>query len=297
VDVGIIGPGRVGIALGIAARRAGISRLLVAGSSEDAARAGAQRIGEGAQAVSVAEAAAADLIWLTVPDDSIASVAASLVAWLRPEAILVHCSGATSSQVLSVAGDPSGCAIAAAHPIQTFPTVSAAVADLPGSVWALEGDAVAMETLERFLAGIGSRTLRIDPGQKTRLHVAAVLACNYLVALLDAALELAGPAVGDRRQALEALLPLVDATVRNVATLGTERALTGPLLRGDVGTVRRHAQELSTAPRTLRDVYAALGAQALKLARHRDALDPATAQRLGDILRAISDGTEPPSGR
>jgi predicted short-subunit dehydrogenase-like oxidoreductase (DUF2520 family) len=111
------------------------------------------------------------------------------------------------------------------------------------------------------------------------MHASAVVASNYLVALIDAATKLAQRAGLSRRRAMEALGPLVRATVDNVLRLGPERALTGPIERGDVGTIRRHLSAIGP-DRRLRRLYAALGAWTAGLAHRKGSISRPVANRI-----------------
>ncbi len=115
------------------------------------------------------------------------------------------------------------------HPLQTFPTVQAAIAKLPGSYCFIEGDARACAVLESLAKAIGALPVRIAPETKALYHAGAAVASNYLVTLLDAAAAMVALAMGgsddaERARALAALAPLVKATMENALQLGPERA-------------------------------------------------------------------------
>ena len=285
-EISIIGPGKVGTALGVLARRAGLRVAAIAGRSAAGAAQAAKALG-GAKACSPAEAAAtAPLVLLTVPDDAIAGVCADLAAKkaFRREAVVAHCSGALASGVLAPARESCGCRVGSMHPLQTFPTPEAAVDRLPGAYFFIEGDAQAAEVLEALATAIGGRCVRIAPEAKSLYHAAAVMACNYLAALLDGAAALAERAGIERRTELSAIEPLVRATIDNVFTLGPAGALTGPIERGDVETLRRHISAMRGCDENLRVAFAAMGKLTVDLALKKGSISAATAQKFKTLL-------------
>lgn len=299
--VGFIGTGAVGSALAraLAARDARVA--LVASSQGESAQALANAI-PGAQAVATpAEVVAgADLAVLAVPDDAIAALAGSL-PWRAGQAVL-HLSGARPAAVLAPAA-ALGARIAALHPLMTFPRLSldtpiaALLARLAGCTWALDcPDSALARDLEALVAALGGRTIRIGQRQRVPYHISGVLASNYVAVLLGAAAELwAGFGVAPE-EALRALLPLLRATVENLERVGLPQALTGPLSRGDTGTIAAHLAWLDAHGgddqrlAALRDAYAALGRLALPIAQERGTLTPDAVARLDALLDAPSSG-------
>lgn len=293
LDISIIGPGRVGTAIGVLAARAGWPVVAVAGRRAETARAAAEAIGHGAGVRSPAEAAAAGrLVLLTVPDDAIAAVCEELAAAgaFAAGAVVAHCSGALASEVLSPARQRCRCEIGSMHPLQTFPTAAAAIRQMAGTHCFCEGDPPAVAVLERLAGAVGARPVRIDAAGKARYHAAAVMACNYLVALMEAAAALAESAGIDRATWLSAAGPLVRSTVDNVLRTGPVEALTGPIARGDVETVTRHAEAMREAQPLLRELYAAAGRWTLELARSKGTLDAAKVDAIRERLNHFLPG-------
>jgi len=290
-SISIIGPGKVGTALGVLASRAGIEVAAVGGGHRGAAQAAARLIGPGVRSVSADEAAAAaGLVLLTVPDDVIAPVAAQLAqqgAFL-PGTVVAHCSGALGSDALAVARQ-AGCEVGSMHPLQTFPTVEAAVEKLPGAPFFIEGTPAACERLDAFAAAIGGQPRRLRSDAKALYHAAAAMSSNFLVALLDGAsavmaLALTESADANREQAMSALAPLLRASVDNVLALGPEAALTGPIARGDVHTVEQHWKALARFGPEFRDTYHALAKLTIELALRKGTLSEETAHQLRKVL-------------
>ena len=208
LTVGIVGPGRVGTALARALRDAGVEVEGPLGRGERPGR--------------------CDAIVLCVPDAEIAAAAEVVTG----AALLVgHTSGATPLSALAHAGVPAF----GLHPLQSFAH--------PGVSFTGAGAAVAGSTPEAlaFATGLaerlGMRPFEIDDEGRAAYHAAASVASNFLVTLQAAAEAIAEGAGLDREDARALLMPLVRQTVENIAELGPEAALTGPVARGDEATV------------------------------------------------------------
>ena len=288
-SIAIVGTGKVGTAIGVLAARAGYRVTAIADRDRRRAEQAAGRIGAATPVLTPREAAGrAGLVLLTVPDDAIDTSCRELAtarAFARGS-LVAHCSGALSSECLDPARREIGCHVASFHPLQSFPTVEAAIASLPGSYCFDEGDEAALAALEDLGAAIGAHCVRIDTQHKALYHAAAVMACNYLTGLLDAALTLATTARIERRTAWQALAPLIRATVENISKLGTEAALTGPIARGDGKTVTTHLAALDENARELSGLYRALGSWTVGLALRKGSIEEADARSL---LEALAD--------
>lgn len=185
--IGFVGAGRVGCALGVAFSRAGWPVVAVA--TRDAGR--RERFGRlipGARAVASPAAITddVDLVFVTVPDDALADVAAQLRLYAGQAA--VHTSGALGAAVLEPA-QAAGTAIGSFHPLVAFADLEAAQAALPGATVALEGTDDLLALLADLATDIGAQPVRLPPGGKPAYHAAAVLAAGGFVGLLDAIAE------------------------------------------------------------------------------------------------------------
>jgi len=291
VPVAIIGPGKVGTAIGVLAQKAGWPVVSVGGRDADRARLAAETIGQATKACSPTEAArSGKLVLITVSDDAIRDVCDELAmagAFLK-EAIVVHCCGAMGSEVLSSARDKCGCRIASMHPLQTFPSVQAAIEGLPGAYFFCEGEESALIVLNRFGEHIGSECVQLagSGDSKALYHAAAVIACNYMASLVDSAIELMSQAGVDRQTACKALAPLVRATAENVMFMGPEKALTGPIARGQVDTVRRHLQAIRSQENLgeLAKLYRCLGLRTVELAQRKGTIAVSVAGEMRQVL-------------
>jgi predicted short-subunit dehydrogenase-like oxidoreductase (DUF2520 family) len=292
--IGVIGAGTVGTALALALADRGYPVVAVASRRVASAAALASRIpGCRASATPQAVVDAADLVLLTVPDDAIRAVADG-VRW-RPGVAAVHCSGAAGLDVLAAAA-AAGAAVGSCHPLQSFADAGEALRALPGSTFALEGDGALLARLELLVRDLGGRPLRLPPGAKALYHASAVLAGNYLVTLAQTAAELWAAFGLSREEALAALLPLLRGTVDNLERVGVPRALTGPIARGDAGTVRRHLAALGDRAPHVVELYRRLGLATIPIAVDKGTLTAEAAGRLRALLSAPAASTAGTAG-
>jgi predicted short-subunit dehydrogenase-like oxidoreductase (DUF2520 family) len=224
---------------------------------------------------------AADVIFLTVSDDAVASVATS-VRW-RAGCAAVHCNGAASLDLLRAATD-DGAEVGVLHPLQSFAHADQAQRLMRGSCFRVEASSKRLQALlEEMASAVGGRpfVLGADP---TLYHVSAVLASNYLVALLDLAASLWTEWGATPEDGLRALLPLVRGTIENIEALGIPAALTGPIARGDAGTVERHLTALrALAPHAV-PVYKELALRTVSVALAKGTIHSEQARRLEETL-------------
>ncbi len=260
--LGIIGAGNVGLTLAILAERSGHYTVKVAARDKMAASASLDKFNSGCPVVDPREAATCDLVLLTVPDASIRQVCESLVSRFKSTAVVAHCSGALSSDELASA---AGIATASLHPLQTFPAVAESLNRVAGTYCYYEGDDTAEMAIRQFAERLLMQPIAIQKSAKTLYHASAVMACNYLSTLMDASLQLAEAAGIERNTMWQSLDPLITATLANIRNNGPAKALTGPIVRGDAGTVSRHLEALQS-DENLREVYKALGQQTADLA-------------------------------
>lgn len=281
-SVGIVGAGRVGLALGRALTAA--DWPVVAVASRDATRREAFRAAI-PDARAFAEPAGvldeASLIFLTVPDDAIAALAADLR--LYSGQALVHTSGLLASTVLEPAM-AAGTEKASFHPLVAFADPDAAVEALHGATIAIEGDDPLVRLLAELAEAIGAQPVRLPVEGKAAYHAAAVLAAGGFVALLDAIAELGRGAGLDEAGSLAIYAPLVRQSLANAERFGIEVALTGPIVRGDTGTLRAHLKAMSELAPGAIDLYVAAARREIALASGRGSLASASADEMVDLL-------------
>jgi predicted short-subunit dehydrogenase-like oxidoreductase (DUF2520 family) len=241
--------------------------------------------------------AGAGTVVLAVPDDALPALDAAL-SWRTGQAV-IHLSGSRGTEALPAAR-AAGAAVAALHPLLSFPSAAAdgaaALAHLRGCTWALETtDSALAERLGALVEALGGRIVRLGVGDRVPYHIAAVLASNYVIALLGAAIDLWRGFGVDGATALDALLPLLRGAVESLAAKGPSAALTGPIARGDVGTVAAHLRWLAQLPKTgtagadldraaLEEAYRAVARLAIPLAIVRGSLSDEAAAALRALL-------------
>jgi predicted short-subunit dehydrogenase-like oxidoreductase (DUF2520 family) len=288
--IGIVGAGAVGTALGMALSRGGWPVHAVA--SRDAGRRERFR-----SLVDVSRVFAdpepildeVELIILAVPDDAIAGLAASLRMYSGQA--MIHTSGALGADVLTPAM-AAGTQIGAFHPLVAFADTERAVAALHGATVAIEGDDQLAAMLADMAEAIGATPVRLAPGSKAAYHAAAVLAAGGFVALLDAIAELGRVAGLDEAGSLAIYGPLIEGTLGNARALGIRAALTGPMTRGDVGTLTAHLATLREHAPDVLDLYVAAARREIELAESRGALAPEVA---ATMRMALASALQAPS--
>lgn len=207
---------------------------------------------------------------ITTPDRTIAATNDSLAAArvVRSGDVVFHCSGSLpSSDLAAVAA--LGARVASVHPLKSFADPRTAARTFAGTYCAAEGDRAALDVLAPAFEAIGGRVAEIDPQYKTIYHAASVIVCNYLAALMEAGLRCYEKAGLERDTATRMMEPLVRETLENVLGIGTARALTGPIARGDEEVVSRHLAALGAWDGRIAAIYRDLGVVALDLARER----------------------------
>lgn len=276
--IGIVGLGSVGAALGVALTRAGWPIAAVA--SRDAGRRERFRSlvpGTRAFAEATPLLDEVELIIVAVPDDAIAVVAGQL--HLYSGQAIVHTSGLLGAEVLAPAM-AAGTQIGAFHPLVAFADLERSIAALHGATIAIEGDDQLADLLARMAEALGGTPVRLAAGSKAAYHAAAVLAAGGIVALLDAIAELGRVAGLDEAGSLAVYSPLIRQTLDNATAIGIRDSLTGPMTRGDAGTLRAHLAELRAQAPGIVDLYLALARRELALAEERGMLAPEASARL-----------------
>ncbi len=229
------------------------------------------------------------LVLVATPDDAIAQAAEVLAVsgGVGRDHVVLHLSGLLDRTVLAALAR-TGAALGSFHPLQSIAEPATAPAQLRGAFAGIEGDPRALVAGQRVAAALGMTAVTIDSTAKPAYHAGAVLAANYTTALAGVAARLAEAAGVPPATAARMYLPLIAGAAANLADLGAARALTGPIRRGDAGTIRAH---LAALPTELRPLYRILGRQALELAREAG-LPEASARAVMDVL----EGDDPAGG-
>jgi len=250
--VGIVGAGRVGAVVGAALLRAGHRVVGASGVSEETL----SRIDSlmpGVPRLDVEDVvSAAELVFLTVPDDSIADVTAGLAAlevW-RPGQIVIHCSGRHGLAALEAAAE-KGAIPMAIHPAMTFTGTSLDLDRMVGATFAVTAPSAFLPIAQALVVEMGGEPLALEDSARPLYHAALVHGGNHVVTLVtQAAALLAAAGVEEPGRVL---LPLVHASVDGALAdaAGAVSTLTGPVVRGDAGTVAAHVAALQHRPEAL----------------------------------------------
>jgi predicted short-subunit dehydrogenase-like oxidoreductase (DUF2520 family) len=262
--IGIAGAGRVAQALGRLLHAQGEPVAFVASRSIEHARKAAAFIGPGVEAVSYSDLAhQAPRILISVTDSALESVVAQINAG---SGTVLHTCGSRGPEALRALTD-RGVSCGAIHPLQTISDAESGASALIGAAFAISGDPAGVAWAEQIARAANGRILRIRSEARPLYHAAAVMASNYLTAVLSAAQSLLVAAEVDPNEALQALAPLAKTSLDNTLRQGPVAALTGPIERGDVSTISTHLAALQGITGPIPLLYRAAGLQTLELAR------------------------------
>ena len=287
----VIGPGRVGTALGMALNNAGYPVIAVAGRAPRAVEEFVRRV-PSATAMSLVEAGrAAELVVVAVPDDAVNTVAREVA---KDEGVAegsrwIHVAGGLGPEALKPVR-LAGAAVAACHPAQTFPDPDTGLAALPGASWAVTAAESDLGWARVLVTDLRGRPVTVPARSRTLYHAGLTVGSNATATVVTLARDLLlGAGVEDPAAFLG---PLVTTSAANAADSGAA-ALTGPVRRGDAGTVAAHLEQLRESLPEAVDAYVALSRLALGYAR-RAGLAGDDADRVAGVL----DGADhvPPAG-
>ncbi len=267
----IIGCGKVGQTLGRLWQDSHVVEIQdILNQSEASAMKALAFIGAGRVANNYADLRPADIFLIAAPDDQIAACCEALANanHLSKDSIVFHCSGALPSSILQAAS-AHGAAIASIHPIRSFAVPEKIINDFTGTYCGIEGDQCALDVLTSLFVAIGAQLATIKSEDKILYHAAAVFASNYLVTLLDTAVQTYGRVGIPRDVALKMMASLVRETTENVLKIGPEQALTGPIARDDVATVLNQYRVVSNWKRPYGALYKQMGKLTAQLVRRK----------------------------
>ena len=263
-SIALIGPGNLGFALARALHAAGypIDEVIARDNPSSLRRARQLARAVTAQARTLDDAQLdSRIVWLCVSDDVIADCARRLVkrkGWKGK--VVLHSSGALSSELLGPVAR-RGAAIATLHPMQTF--VRTSPGEMRGIWFGVEGDAAAVRVARRIATDLGGRVIRVERRNKALYHVLGGFASPLIIALLALAEQIAREAGVPDRARRGFIEPILLRTVKNYVAHGAAAAFSGPLVRGDLSTVKAHLGSLGRVPGAL-DVYKALVRSAIR---------------------------------
>ncbi|MYT16827.1 Predicted oxidoreductase, contains short-chain dehydrogenase (SDR) and DUF2520 domains [Streptomyces sp. SceaMP-e96] len=294
LTVGVVGAGRVGPALAAALQLAGHRPVAVSGVSDASVRRAAELLPDVPLVTPAEVLARADLVLLTVPDDALGDLVSGLAETgaVRPGQLLVHTSGRYGTAVLDPA-TRAGALPLALHPAMTFTGTSVDVQRLAGCSFGVTSPDELRMAAEALVIEMGGEPEWIAESARPLYHAALAIGANHLVTLVAQSMELlhdAGVQAPDRM-----LGPLLGAALDNALRSG-DAALTGPVARGDAGTVAAHIAELRRhAPQSVAG-YVAMARTTADRALDHGLLKPELAEDLLDVLADSGDGPGPAPG-
>ena len=241
-------------------------------------------IGSGT-AATMETALPADLWLIATPDNQIEAAYKDLLASgaLHGGAVVFHCCGSTSSSVL--ASEQDNINVASVHPIHSFANPQQSLETFAGSHCAIEGQADAVALLQPLFKSIGAQPFAIDSQHKALYHGATVMACNYLVTLLDTSQQMLNAAGVDNSNG-NILHSLIRQTLDNYLSTDATAALTGPIARGDSATVASHLQAFNAYGQAdlWQQVYRALGNATLPISQQQGQASEQQLQQIEQLL-------------
>lgn len=281
--IGFIGAGTVGTALAICLSARGYQVVAVSSRT----RASADRLAKeicGCKAVgsNQAVADAADLVFITTQDGVIPQVA-SEVRWHKGQSV-VHCSGANSTDILEPARK-LGAAVGTFHPLQAFASVKQAIDVLPGSTFAIEADGSLLVTLKEMAKAYEGHPIELKPGDKVIYHASGVLVSNFMVTGVKLATDLWQTFGISPAEAVRALMPGLRGVLSNIENVGIPQCLTGPIARGDAGTIEKHLKALEKVAPAMLPTYRELSRQTIPIALAKGRINEQQAQEMEEILK------------
>ena len=232
-----------------------------------------------------------DLIFITVPDDTIQHIANDLAVLAQQSKItnfVFHASGALSSEIFD---SLRKCKIetGSIHPVQAFSGLNDDDKKLSHIYFGIEGTEGAIEKMIQIVTALNSKFLVIPGEQKKSYHLACTLASNYVVALIKPVVEILKKMGFSENEGKQIIFPLLINSIENIKEGSINEALTGPIVRGDIGTIEKHIQILKNSFPDYENVYKELGKIALDFKSVRDGLP---AELSGQIRQLLNDKGE-----
>lgn len=286
----IIGTGMVGTAIGFLLKKAGCDIVAIADKSPAALRRAESYTGCKSCNQLQEALCEADCILITTPDDIILSVCKEISR--TPSIIkgkyIFHMSGAGGLNLLAPARK-AGAAVACIHPMQSFSSIDTAIQNIPSSYFGITADAKARKLTENIVLKLGGKPIYISDKHKPLYHASACVASNYLVSLLNV-VESIYQVIGiNEKDAKKAYLPLIYGSLKNIELSGSVAALTGPIARGDSGTIEKHVSALTSSLPKYTSLYSSLGLVTVDLARKKGTLNSRQAKQISNILKGVKN--------
>ncbi|MDP7286020.1 MAG: DUF2520 domain-containing protein, partial [Dehalococcoidales bacterium] len=277
------GAGTVGTALAIRLSQQGYRVITV----HDLKLAAAQRLAQAVKDCRILEKAqgvadTAEFVFITTVDDFIPQVAAK-VSWHTGQTV-VHCSGAASTEALAPAKE-QGARVGCIHPLQTFASITQAVENLPGSTFAIEAEEPTLSVLKELATSLQGSWLELKAEDKALYHASACIACNYFYTLVQIAADLWQNFGVSAAEATRAMMPMLRGSLNNLGNVGLPQALTGPIARGDLVTIRKHRAAFEKKAPAVLSLYKELGNRTIPIGLAKGTLTESRAEELRALFK------------
>ena len=276
--IGFIGVGKVGTAFGVRLAEQGFPVV----ATMDIVPAEAERFSASIPGCIVYDTAqaladATDFVFITTPDDVISQVAKE-VSWHQGQSV-IHCSGANSTAILEPARK-AGAHVGCLHPCNTFASIAQSLENLLGSTFTLEAEEPVLTDLKRIAESLKGRWMMLRSEDKGLYHASICIACNYMYTIVDIATAMSKHFGISQTDALSACMPILRGTLNNLEHVGFPGCLTGPIARGDVGTIRTHLKALEEKEPEIAPLYKALGLHTIPIGLAKGTLSEQKAAQL-----------------
>jgi predicted short-subunit dehydrogenase-like oxidoreductase (DUF2520 family) len=285
---GFIGAGKVGMAFGLYLRKKGFHVQGYFSRNHVSAQTAAAKTNSRAYMAVEQLIPEIDFLWITTPDDEIQGVCNRLAErkLFKEGQIVAHMSGAAPSILLQEA-QKQGCYIYSVHPLQAVAEVEKALKDLESTYFSVEGDLEKMNVVEGLFEKLGNPIFKLTTEHKVLYHAAACVFSNYLVTLVDQGLSYFENVGIAKEEGFKAVIPLIMGTLHNIEAMGTARALTGPIARGDQLTVENHITALENQMPASLAFYKKMGQMTLDIASAEKLKDTKKIASLKNILNEV----------
>ncbi len=283
--IAILGSGKVGTAVGFLLLSSGYEIVAIASRSDESIKRGVEYT-RAKPFRSLSQAAAmAECIIISTSDDAIASVCKKITedGAVTPGKKVIHMSGAGGLDLLESARK-SGAHVASIHPIQSFADVTGAIENIPGTTFGITAQEEIKNWSVQIVKDLGGVPFFVSEKDKPLYHAAACMASNYLVTLMNMVVEVYKALGLKHDEAMKAFWPLVRGTIKNIENRGTVQSLTGPISRGDIGTVEKHLQAFQTKLPEFLNLYRELGIFTVDIGHRKKTLSDERAKEIKLLL-------------
>ena len=281
--IAFVGAGTVGGSLAVSLSRCGYPLVACASRSFASAERLAGFVPDCAAFGSYQEAAdRADIVFITTSDDAITTVCEA-ISWKQGQAAL-HCSGAASVDALEHAA-VQGASVGGFHPLQAFSSVEAGAASIPGITFGIEAEGDLKEYLREMATAMGANPVFLRSEDKVLYHISGVLMGNLLTEYGALSAQLWEYLGMTREEGVRALAPMMTQVAVNLGTSGVPGAVSGPYVRGDTGTIRKHLDALGSRAPELMALYCELALAGLRYPLEKGALNAEQATEIAGMLK------------